>query len=490
MLRTLAAACAGVFCSPALAQPLFANPFAEAAEYRAARSAPEDARYRVRYEVTRSEFGQAPETSEFVIDVAADWSLTRTDGRASLRDFRVNRMFSLEADRFMTMNGLADLTFRVMERQNRDYLRGLLAATGAIEPVVDDCDADAELGLALPGAARSETSLRRDGARVALSCGDREIGAHELSGAPAPPAAFWPTMFAEMSAHPVLHQSIRESGSPPSLLETSFRLAPDSETRYAWRLLTVETVVTPYPLTDDLDNATSHQLDELLFPGASQLAVDAVAGRAQGGAPTLESWGEHLDRVRVTDGLEAALMLMLPTLNMFPELVDICSAASGHPYCAMTSEIRSADQRNTEYLGVLEIGMAEQRGDPAAAVAAMERAYASQHRDHPALGASWALAVLALDEDALNRARTAGLPLDVAALQARAVAGLPYNPAYWTDIGDRYAANYRWDVAFLTYDIAYSLPMPSAVADNRALVSKRSAFERIRNDFPDAGLPR
>ena len=90
----------------------------------------------------------------------------------------------------------------------------------------------------------------------------------------------------------------------------------------------------------------------------------------------------------------------------------------------------------------------------------------------------------------MKQVSEAGLPTDASLLQARALEALPYNPAFWTDIGDRIGAQYEWPDAFLLYDVAYSLPMPEALAGNRALESKRVAIERIRRDFPDSGLPR
>jgi len=119
----------------------------------------------------------------------------------------------------------------------------------------------------------------------------------------------------------------------------------------------------------------------------------------------------------------------------------------------------------------------------------MNRAQASPLRDHPALGASFALALLRFDAKALEKARKAGLPTDIAALQARAVTALPYNPTYWSDIGDRYLASYAMQDAFLLYDVAYALPMPDAVAKGPGMSGKRQQFDGLRAAFPDAGLP-
>ncbi|QGZ93499.1 hypothetical protein [Terricaulis silvestris] len=469
---------------------LFADPFADAAAYRQMRrEAPADATYRVRYEVTRIEPNQAPAVSEVTIDVAADWSLTREGDQVFLRDFQLNRTFILRGDSFVSTNSLADIVFRVMERQNRTYLQRIASAAGV--QLADDCDADTELGVTMPSASgASATEFGQSGSAVEMRCGGRAVGRFRASDGAAPPAAFWPTMFTVMTTHPALHRRIRETGRAPAQLETSFRYAPDAERRRSWRLVAVETVATRYPLSAALRNTTSEVLDREFAAGIGQVGIDAVAGRAQGGAPTLQSWGDHLNDVARRDGQAAAAMLLLPTYNMFPELEGTCQgAAQVHPLCPLNNNLRAIASADPAPMSVLEIGMAEQQRNNAAVIAAMRRAQASPNRDHPALNASFALALLRFDEVALTEARAASLPTDVDALQAAALRALPYNPAYWTDVGDRYGGAYDYATAFVFYDVAYSLPMPSAVARNRVLVSKREVMQRIRRDFPDATLP-
>jgi hypothetical protein len=470
---------------------LFADPFADAASYRQMRGeAPADATYRVRYEVTRVDPNQAPAVSEVVIDVAPDWSLTREGDQVFLRDFRLDRAFILQGNAFVSTNSLADVVFRVMERQNRTYLQRIASAAGV--QLSDDCDADTELGVTMPSAAgASAIEFVQSGGAAELRCGGRAVGRFRPGDGAASPAAFWPTMFTVMTTHPALHRRIRETGRAPAQLETSFRYAPDAERRRSWRLVAVERVATPYPLSAALRNTTSEVLDREFAPGIGQVGIDAVAGRAAGGAPTLQSWGEHLNDIARRDGQAAAAMLMLPTYNMFPELEGACqgTAQVQHPLCPLNNNLRTIARDDPAPMAVLEVGMAEQQRNNAAAIAAMRRAQASPNRDHPALNASFALALLRFDEAALTEARAAGLPTDVDALQAAALRALPYNPAYWTDVGDRYGGAYDYATAFVFYDVAYSLPMPSAVARNRVLVSKRDVMQRIRRDFPDATLP-
>jgi hypothetical protein len=468
--------------APALAQPLFGNPFADAAAYRRERGELTEAHYRVRFEATRVERGGAPLVSEFVIDAAADWALAREGQRATLYDFRLNRVFMLGAESFTTANGMGPLVFRVMERQNRSYLQRVLAAAGARDELPDACDAESELGLVIPGAQDAGTTEIRERPGVfTLRCANREIGGFTTGDGEAAPAAFWPTMYAEMTTHPALHRRVRESGLAPARMEISFREGTGGLSRRNWRLIAVETVAIPYPLTESLGNETSSALDALA-PGMGQVAAEAVAGRALGGPPTLESWDRHMRDLARSDGDAAAGMLFNPMSNMFPELS--CQGEQQLFVCGLVRRFRSL--ADPAPMAVIEVSMAEQRGDAAAAIAAMQRAQTSAHRDHPALGASFALALLRFDAEYLAQARAANLPTDIAALQNRAVMAFPYNPAYWTDVGDRFGVNYEWPSAFMFYDVAYSLPMPGAVANNPALVGKREQMERIRRDFPDA----
>lgn len=311
------------------------------------------------------------------------------------------------------------------------------------------------------------------------------MGGFTAGNGAAPPAALWPAVYAEMPTHPVLHRRVRESGRAPTRLNISYREGGSQLTQRSWRLVAIETVGTPYPLLATVRNATADALDEIV-PDAGRIGAEAVAGRALGGAPTLESWDAHLRDISGREGEAAASMLIAATINMFPELQ--CNGAHAQlTVCRLLFGMRALP--DPAPWAQIEVGVAEQRGDSAAAIAAMQRAQASPLRDHPALGATFALAILRFDEAALAQARAANLPVDVAALQNHALLALPYNPAYWTDIGDRYGRNYDWATALTFYDVAYSLPLPSAVASNPVLVTKRTQMERIRRDFPDSFLP-
>lgn len=469
---------------PASAQSLFVNPFADAATYRSERGTLNNATFRARYEVTRVGRDGAPVVSELILDVADDWALAREGDRVRLHDFRLNRVFMLSADSFTGTNAMGELVFRIMERQNCTYLQRIIAAAGARAELPDACDAESELSLVLPGSPDAGvTEIRERRGVFTLRCADREIGHFTAGDGAAPPPAFWPTIYNEMGTHPALHRRVREHGRAPAAMDNSFRDGGGGAARRAWRLIAIETVTTSYPLDPAFRNATADALDQLV-PGAGRAGVEAVAGRHMGGAPTLESWGAYLRETSRRDGEEAAGMLLNSTFNMFPELQ--CTNPNVHIACELI--FRAREMRDPGPWAVIEVGIAEQRNDNAGAIAAMTRGQNSRFRDHPALGASFALAVLKFNENELAQARAANLPVDVAALQNRALVAYPYNPGYWTDVGDRYGRGYDWPSAFMFYDVAYALPLPS-ISTNPLLSAKRAGIERIRRDFPDAFLP-
>lgn len=474
----------GLAALPAGAQPLFANPLDSAAGYRDARGATPDATLRYRYEITVTETGQAAVASETTLDVATDWALYHTGDVTLLHDFRLNRVFTLTGDTFTTTNGMASLVFRVMERQNRTYLGSVLSAVGAGD-MMSDCGSDAELGLALPGktSAGAIAFVERQGALV-MTCAGKEFGSF-TAGTGQAPATLWPTLFNTAPMHPALFRRMRESGAAPQAFEIVQRMA-DRETRSVYRLLAAEAVATPYPLSAPMRNTTAEAFENLIGPGGAELATGAVAGTAQGGPPTVQSWGEDMAALTQTDAAAAA-MFLLPSLNMFPELQ--CPQQQ-HPVCKLASTLNTMKAREPAPMAVIEIGMAEQQGNADAAIKAMQTVMASRHRDHPAAAGSFALALMKFKQADIDKAEAAGLPTDIKALQAKALMALPYNVAYWTDAGDPPAQGYHWAEATLFYDVAHALPMPGGVARNGALVGKRNLFEAIRKDFPDAFLPR
>ena len=268
----------GLVVSPALAQPLFANPLDTPEGYREGRGATPDAKHRIRYEVTETQGSGASEVYEVTIDVASNWSLYRKGEIAVLNDFGLNRIFTLEGDTFSTVNGMSNLVFRVMERQNRTYLKDVLAAATAGEPMITDCQSDSELGLSLP--MQKSDSILRFGDRqgfTALICDGADVGGFTAGSASAPPA-LWPSLFHIAPMHPALLKRMRETGAVPATFETE-RTAGDTTIKRSFRLVDVESVSASYPLTDDLRNTTAETFDNLIGPDGGTVCDGRRRGR-------------------------------------------------------------------------------------------------------------------------------------------------------------------------------------------------------------------
>lgn len=465
------------------AQPLFDNPFQDAGQYRRERGATPPATLRLRYQTTVEDAG-SPKVGEFLLEVASDWALIRQDGRETLFDFKLNRNFVLSDGTFTTVNGMALLATRVMERQNRTGIQRMLA--DAKIAIGDACDSDAELGLAV-GPTLTPTAAER-GDTVSLTCSGRPVGSLTLGRGAPPPAAFWPSTDALMPVHPELARRARASGRPPAAIETRFRNAGPAIHTRSWKLISAETVEVAYPLTEGRRNVTATLLDAKLGAGVGALAATAVSGTALGSPPTPDAWGRTLRAMYEKDGATAVAMALLPTANMFPDALQRCEAGMNSVFCQSFALGRAAIATEAAPRALFTIAQAEQAGNKDAAIEAMKAVATTPYKDHPALNASYALALMKFDKAAIKKARAAGLPGDPNALQISALRAYPYNAAYWLDAGDRYAAGYDLSTATLLYDVAFSLPMPEAVSDRGPGRGKRTFFERIRKDFPSASL--
>jgi hypothetical protein len=376
------------------------------------------------------------------------------------------------------------LAVRVFERQNRYALQRAL--TEALEQPPSQfpgaCDADSELGISLPSAP-TRTEFNERGGTTVFRCDDSDMGLYTLSSH-TPSAAFWPTLHAVLPMHAAMLRRARGSERAPQTLTVSFNGGTNNPETIGWRLIGAEAVSAPYPLEAALPNRTAETLDDIVAPGVGQIARDAVDGRFEGGAPTLRSWDQKLGEIARSEGDAAASMLLSPSFNMFPE-ID-CHGGASPNVCRLTQGLRVLS--DPAPWAVIEIGMAEGQRNIPLAIAAMERAQSSPYRDHAVLGAAFALAVMRFNDAQIQHARAENLPTDVRAMQARAIAAYPYNPAYWTDLADTYTASYDWFKAFTLIDVAFSLPMPSAMERNGALTGKRDLIARLQHDFPDATL--
>jgi hypothetical protein len=387
-----------------------------------------------------------------------------------------------EGGNFVSRGLLGDVVLRVLERQNRSAITRVLRGSGGKDQT-DGCDAETELGVAIPHLKEAaEAKVKQAGATTTLECNGRMVGSFETGPANAAPSALWPVLAREMTMHPVLRSQVAKDGRAPQRVEASFRIGGTGKT-LSWRLVSAEPIAAPFPLTETLTNATAAWINEAVAAGLGDLAAEAVAGRAEGGPPTLARWEAQVGRVAKEKGAAAAVFAMWPALNMFPQVAQTCQSGAKSAICDQLRSLRATAEADGAVSALLQVAIAEQQRRPADAIAAMLTARSSPFAKHPALLASFALALQG-GGNMQRQAKEAGLPWDAKALHVRALMAYPYNPAYWTDLGDLFTRRYELWTAYLLYDVALSLPMPDAQRANPALAGKRSFAARIRNDFP------
>jgi hypothetical protein len=391
---------------------------------------------------------------------------------------------------FVSHSLMSNVTFRVYERQNRAALTHALRGAGVTDQM-DACDAETELGVVIPGSKdRGVVEVKQSGATATLECNGRVAGIVEAGSGDNAPAALWPVLVRETTMHPALQPWMSYPGPPPRRMEAFFKIGSDRKAP-SWHLISAEhPLFLPYPLTANLINDTANSINKLAAAGLGDTAANSVAGRALGGAPTLATWDAEVGRVAKEKGAAAATFAMWPALNMFPQLPQSCQAGAQSAMCDAIRNLRTTVAADAAVRALLDVVSAEQMRKPAEAVAAMVAARSSPHADHPVLGAAFALALHSGGDGMRKQAQAAGVPSEARALQVRVIQAYPYNPAYWTDLGDDFARGYDLATAYALYDVAFSLPMPDAQRGNAVLASKRNLAARLRSDFPAFFLPK
>ncbi len=467
----------------ATAQTPAISPFAEAAVITTARGPTTNATIRLHYQLTQTEGSGRPVQSDLTLDLAHDWALARAPDHTTLHDYRLDRDFIInEANHsFVSYDSIAILAFRVMERQNRSYLREVLQRAAPNARFADDCDAESELGIVIPGLGNSQPDFREAGGTVEFRCNNRSMGGFAPSVGAPPPATLWPTLMREVTVHPALLRRARDSGHAPNELTVTFANGTSTATTRAWRLLSTEIIDEPYPLTSALVNANGPEIDSVTGAGVGAVAAAAIAGRFQGGAPTLETWNGYVSSLANN---EASLLVGM-SYNMFPELEDGCQHGMQHAVCNLGRSLRASMDADPAVRAMYLIATAEQENQLDGVVDLMRNAQTSPLAHHTALMQSYALALMKFNDQQMAAARNAHLPTDLLPLMASTLRAFPYSPAYWTDLADYYTQRYEWPSAVLLYDVAFALPMPSAQHSNPILVGRRAFFARLRHDFPD-----
>jgi hypothetical protein len=494
---------------------LFLNPFLGAEDYLLLRGDASEAALTLRYELTKTVAGEAEPPVQFVLSLAGDWALVRLGERVSLLDYRLNRRFEVDeqSSSFVSTNLADSVVVRVFERLNRESIRRIVDVAGGNDKVPDDaCDSSTELGIVLPALTTDRTdrvlddgslepvenattpivheiAIRHEGQSIIAACNDRDVGRFDPSDITDLPSSFWPTLISSLPVHPALFGEALKLGHGPQLLQSNYRTLGHDVT-IALRLTGSDERTIPYPLTPAYRNTTQAWLAAKLTEPTAALAYAAVAGMAGGGAPKLEEWDDKLRELAADGTGTKASMAVLVTFSMFPELIKACRSGAAFAACEAAQGLRKAESLDPAVSGLITIALGEQRGPPERSLDGMRLATRSRSNgDHPALKAAFALALMRYPPPFQEKAKQLGLPTDPGELIRAALSAYPYNPAYWTDLGDLYLA--QWDITtgLVLFDIAMSLPIPGAAPGHPVLDSKRAMVSEIRADFPDYAVP-
>ncbi|KAF0115448.1 MAG: hypothetical protein FD128_748, partial [Hyphomonadaceae bacterium] len=238
-----------VIIQPANAQDIFSNPFMTSEAIIASRTDTQNARTKVVYEVT-TETERGTEIQERVFFLSTDWAAVRSEESTRLFDFRLNRLFQLDgaANKFLSSNLVAEPMFRVLERQNRNYLNTLLTNAGP-HMKLDFCDVDAELGVYV-GEQHQAPAIRfaKRAGTTRFFCGNNEMGSFVTDERTTAVPSFWPALAQSLNIHPRMISEMKATNQYPSSLETRFKRVGTAFVKTKFRLKSIEIVSEPYPL--------------------------------------------------------------------------------------------------------------------------------------------------------------------------------------------------------------------------------------------------
>lgn len=450
--------------SPAQAQDR-TNPFESSAEILA-RRAPAAAADRFVYEQTVD--GKAEIVS---ILVAPDWSAIESSNGTNLWDFADNRLYAIAPDgkTYQNLNGAALVAFRVLELQNRQVIYQVIAQASNTNR--STCSIESELGIALPNLPDSGLKISKKRDTLVAQCGKQVVAEIVPSDSERASPQFWAGLANSISLHPKVWAELIKAGAPPAFLKASASNLPGVEPQETvLRLQLHEKGSFPFPLTAAMRPEPTPGLVEML----GSLAQDAAKGVAGGGPPTLDAW----QRMANTDLTEFGLQ-SLYIFSAFPEAAG--KQCASEPPCPHILDVREAIGSDPAVGALYDLAQAERAGDKAGVLAAMRQAQATPQRQHPAILASWALALRNI-EGLAEEAGKANLPTDSTALTTEAIKSYPYAVGYWVDLGQILGADYDYASTFMVFEVAESLPVPGAGSD--LAKQYKSIVGRLRRDFP------
>ena len=469
------------------AETTFANPFLSAEAYRAARPTLPAAELRLTYDRSGRDARGPDIGGKTVLTLASDWAMIEADGSVILYDFRLQRMFTIDATAgtFLSNNMNSWVYFKVMERQNRAAMEAGMRAAGLEDQFPGGCDADTELGVVLgdPELA-ADVAVTASDDTIEVTCDGRAIGRVELGTESVAPVAFWPTLALTYKLHPTLLAAIRDRGLVPTLIRSTFK-SFDRDANIVWDLASAEPVDTPFPLVASLRNIVAENRAVNIPEDLAKLAQAAASGTAGTGPPKADDWAAHLESLARSDPPAAALALV-PTIHSFPELLQDCVPKPDGTVCRLLRDFAALTAAEPALRAAMQVAFLDY-GEPNAAatvLAAMLATREGLHSGDPNLSGIYGLALSRFGEQQREEFANNGLESDPDVLLLVALNAFPYDPEYWFSLAvDRLD---QWDIeaAFLFLDTAMSLPMPEAVQGHSGLQQLLTIVHRIHADFP------
>lgn len=404
-------------------------------------------------------------------DLASDYMLIRSSGRATLYDYKLRRVFNLnEAAHSFSNDSLYALAdSRMAESHNRRFLREMLSKLKTPSPLNDGFWDEAELHVAdtrnpAPVPERQsgpagEVHFRYKGSDVAdFTPSDQKIAAGE--------AVALRRLFMEKSMlHPAAIAAMIETGRLPKRL--SFALPPiHKKSAEVWMLQSASRLTAAYPLTPGYAAEPLVQRKELSALSAL-LPVMLEAGRSDKGLRTPDQYQAAIgDALGRNARLQAAL-LAFEAIEQFGARVFDCSA--GRTGCHSLKEIFTEAQKDSRAATMLR-ALEMEKSDGAKALAEM-RAIRRDDVTNPYV----------IDDFVGNMMSAAGKQSEALPLIAGAVRGAPYVAGYYKDLGDLFRVAFNPIPAWICYDLGRVLPGGASAP----VIDSMNQYEaRLASDFP------
>lgn len=475
-----------IFISPnkASAQDLLSNPFLSATSIKKLHEQNFKASQKLVYEIKNTAPNKNEETEIINIYLSKNWALVERGDYKILFDFVLQREFVINAknNSFYSKSLIGPVFFRIMERQNRIAIADIISQSTK-KSFGKQCDADTELGLTLDlEKSGKELSQNLSNGVFELKCDNRTIGAFTSSKTQLSNKTLWPVFANILNINPNMIKALKQSDFAPSSLTSSFKYSENANLTTNLKLLKSEKIELDYPLTDDLINQTSTEIDAITEKGLGKLAQDAINNNANGEAIDWNKWNLHLQQLSKHND-NAIKYAFFPSYVMFPNKIANCKSYSDYAICKEMLQIKEW-ANNTDFKDFFAIIESDSKKNYDNAIAPFSRIIKNNKNIDGAILQSYALVLFDGGDEFIEKAKAAGLPTDSISLRVKALKQYPYNPAYWTDFSNYFARDYsNMENAIWFLEIAYFLPVEGA-HNYKILIDSAKRLGKISNDFP------